>query len=45
MRLLEFVRRHRWTLLGMLLVYLGIALWLYLATHDSSDAPFVYQVF
>ena len=45
MKLLEFARRHRWALLAMLLVYLGVALWLYLATQDGSDVPFVYQVF
>ena len=45
MRPLEFVRRYRWVLLGMLLLYLGVALWLYFATQDSSDVPFVYQVF
>jgi len=45
MRPLEFVRRCRWLLIGMLLVYLGVALWLYFATQDPGDAPFVYQVF
>ena len=45
MKPVEFVRRHRWALLAALLVYLGIALWLWLATRDTSDVPFVYQVF
>ena len=45
MKPLEFARRHGWVLLVVLLIYLALALWLYLATQDASDVPFVYQVF
>ena len=45
MKPLAFLRRHRWTLLAVLLIYLGIVLWLQLAAQDASDAPFVYQVY
>lgn len=41
----EFTRRYRWFLLAALLVYVGASVWLFRATDDDQNAPFIYLVF
>lgn len=40
----EFLRKYRWWIVGVLVVYVGISLLLVLLTDSPQSLPFQYQV-
>lgn len=42
--ILELAKKYKWTLIGIVCVYVVISLWLFLATDSPQEVPFEYQV-
>jgi len=40
----EFLKKYRWHILTMVVLYLGISLWLFFLTDSPQSVPFEYQV-
>lgn len=43
--MIKFIQRYKWYLIGFLLAYLIITLWLLFFTGTPQEVPFEYQVF
>ena len=41
----KFLLRYKWYLIGFILAYLAVTLWLFFFTGTPQDVPFEYQVF
>ena len=39
-----FVKKYKWTLIGIVCLYAAISLWLFIATDSPQVVPFEYQV-
>jgi hypothetical protein len=40
----EFLKKYRWYILTMVVLYAGISLWLFFLTDSPQAVPFEYQV-
>lgn len=40
----EFLKKYRWYILTMVILYAGISLWLFFLTDSPQAVPFEYQV-
>ena len=40
----EIVRKYKWRLLGLVLLYVAISLWLLFVTDAPQSVPFEYQL-
>jgi len=43
--MIELLQRYKWYVIGCILAYLAITLWLFVFTGTPQDVPFEYQVF
>jgi hypothetical protein len=41
---MEFIRKYRWYLIGMVTLYAAISIWLFFMTDSPQAVPFEYQV-
>ena len=41
---MDFIKRYRWYLIGMVALYASISLWLFFMTDSPQAVPFEYQV-
>lgn len=42
--MMAFLKKYRWTLLGMVVLYALISIWLFFLTDSPQSIPFEYQV-
>jgi hypothetical protein len=42
--IVELAKKYKWTLFGIVCVYVVVALWLFFATDSPQEVPFEYQV-
>jgi hypothetical protein len=42
--IMDFIKKYRWYLIGMVALYAGISLWLFFMTDSPQAVPFEYQV-
>jgi hypothetical protein len=40
----RFLKKYRWYLLGLLVVYVAVSLWLVFLTDSPQEVPFEYQL-
>ena len=40
----EFLKKYRWYILAMVVLYAGISLWLFFLTDSPQAVPFEYQI-
>lgn len=43
--MIELIKRHKWTLIVAIGVYLAVSAWLFFAADTPQEVPFEYQVF
>ena len=43
--MIELIKKHKWTLIAALGVYLVISAWLFFGADTPQEVPFEYQVF
>ena len=41
---MEFIKKYRWYLIGMVALYAAISFWLFFMTDSPQAVPFEYQV-
>lgn len=41
---MEFLKKYRWYLIGMVVLYAAISMWLFFMTDSPQSVPFEYQV-
>jgi hypothetical protein len=42
---IELIKKHKWTLLAALGIYLAVSAWLFFGADTPQEVPFEYQVF
>ena len=42
--ILALLKKYKWYMLAMFILYSGISLWLFIATDSPQAVPFEYQV-
>ncbi len=41
---MEFLRKYKWFLITIALLYMAIAIWLFFFTSGPQEVPFEYQI-
>ena len=41
---MDFLRKYKWPLVGIVCLYVAISFWLFFATDSPQSVPFEYQV-
>ncbi len=42
--MIEFMKKYRWYIVSLVLLYAGVSLWLFFLTDSPQAVPFEYQV-
>jgi len=41
--MVEFLKKYRWYLIGLVVIYAAVSLWLFFLTDTPQEVPFEYQ--